>query len=163
VALDAIVLLGCRIGSDAGQWGAARRRADRAAQAWHQGAAPLVVVSGGRRWHGVVEADALCERLLAAQVPRHAIVLERSSMRTRDNACRVARLLQGQGIKHVGLVTCDWHLPRAALAFARAGFDVTGLPATSAPVGRWRRLLRSSREGLSQIVDSLCAGVVWRQ
>ena len=155
VVLDAIVLLGCRIGPGGRPTTAARRRVDRAAQAWRQGGAPLVVVSGGRRWHGVYEADALRDLLVEAGVPPPCIIAERRSRCTRQNARFSAELLAGRGAARVGVVTCDWHLPRALSAFRRLGLEVTGLGAPSPPVGRWRHAVRGGRERMGSVVDRL--------
>src|SRR5262249_32960802 len=115
-ALDALVLLGCRV-APASRSGAAHRRALRAASAYAEGVAPLVVVSGGKRWHGVREADALRESLLRAGVPDSAIVVETRSLTTRQNARFVAELLRRRGLTRAGIVTCDWHLSRAIACF----------------------------------------------
>lgn len=142
---DALVLLGCRV-SEPPLSGAARRRVERAARAYTDGLAEVLVVSGGRRWNGVVEADALAEALVAAGVPREALVLERESQTTHENAVMTARLLRSQARRSVGVVTCDWHLPRALYCFERAGVAATGLGAVSPPLSPVRRLLRALRE-----------------
>src|SRR5260370_33800172 len=46
----------------------------------------LVIASGGRRWGGVVEADVIARELARQGVPVNAIVRERCSLSTRDNA-----------------------------------------------------------------------------
>ena len=158
MTLDAIVLLGCRIGTGGRLHGAARRRADRAAKLWRQGVAPLLVVSGGRLWRGVREADALGEYLLGAGVAKSALVLEKAAGCTRENARGVADLLFARGATHVGVVTCDWHLRRAAAAFRRVGFDVTGFPARSPRASLGTRLLRRGREQLGSMLDRTAFG-----
>src|SRR6185295_11973474 len=77
VALDALVLLGCRVAPGALSPPAARRAA-RAAEAYREGLAPRIVVSGGQCWEGVREADALAEELVRRGVPEAAILLERA-------------------------------------------------------------------------------------
>jgi uncharacterized SAM-binding protein YcdF (DUF218 family) len=145
VRFDALVLLGCRV-SEAPLSGAARRRVERAASAYMEGLAEVLVVSGGRRWNGIVEADALSEALVLAGVPREALVLERESQTTHENAVMTARLLRGKSWRSVGVVTCDWHLPRALYCFERAGLSPTGLGAVSPPLSTGKRLLRALRE-----------------
>jgi uncharacterized SAM-binding protein YcdF (DUF218 family) len=145
VRFDALVILGCRV-SDHPLSGAARRRVERAAQAYAEGLAKRVIVSGGRRWNGVVEADALADALVLAGVPREALVLERESQTTHENAVMTARLLPAGSGRSVGVVTCDWHLPRALYCFERAGLSATGLGAVSPPLPPGRRLLRALRE-----------------
>ena len=154
--LDAIVLLGCRVAPDGPQLGAARRRSERAALAYAEGVSPLVVVSGGKRWGGVAEADALARALVEQGVPRSALVLELHSRTTRGNAYHVERLLRRRGAKRLGLVTCDWHMPRALAVFARRDFELTALPAPSSSAdGFLVRISRRLRERGSTLLDRL--------
>src|SRR6185503_15945362 len=145
VRFDALVILGCRL-SGTPLSGAALRRVERTASAWKEGLAPSVVVSGGRRWNGVAEADALSAALVERGVPRDALVLERESLTTHENAVQTARILLAKNQRAVGVVTCDWHLRRALYCFRRAGFDAVGLGAPSPEVSAGRKLLRTLRE-----------------
>jgi uncharacterized SAM-binding protein YcdF (DUF218 family) len=107
---------------------------------------PCVVVSGGRVSAGVVEADALATELERAGVPRSALLLERASRTTLDNARLTAPLLAEIGAHRIGLVSCDWHLARALWCFRRAGVSVEAVPAPSPPVSALRRGLRGVKE-----------------
>lgn len=127
-----IVVLGCRPGPAGDLVGAARRRVETAAGCFHQlGGQARVVCSGGRAWEGEVEADAFARGLVAAGVPAASISRERCSMSTVENARYAAsvreRLGRGPAIR---LVTCDWHMARAARHFRGAGFEVIPVPAT---------------------------------
>ena len=162
----AIVVLGCRVETSGRLKGASARRAARAARAFLDGIAPLVIASGGVRWEGVTEADALCRELVVSGVPRDSILLERRSRSTRQNARFVAELIaereaSGRGtssLEQLTLVTCDWHMPRALSCFGYVGLRVRGLPASSPGVGLPRRLLRSANEALSGWVDRAALG-----
>jgi cyclophilin family peptidyl-prolyl cis-trans isomerase len=94
----------------------------------------------------VVEADAMREELVRAGVPADAIVRERCSLSTRENARFTAALLRRRGMRRVTVVTCDWHLPRALAAFRRAGLEVEGFAAPSVAVPWRRRVVRWGRE-----------------
>jgi uncharacterized SAM-binding protein YcdF (DUF218 family) len=65
--------------------------------------------------------------------------LEDASTTTWENARDVARILVERGVTRVALVTSAYHMPRASLAFARAGVVFvpapTGFLAEAAP---WR-------------------------
>jgi uncharacterized SAM-binding protein YcdF (DUF218 family) len=145
MALDALVLLGCRV-DVAALPGAAERRVERAAGAFHEGLAKLVVVSGGGRWGEALESEVLGRALAARGVPREALLLEGDSRNTLENARCTARLLLPRGLRKVGLVSCDWHLPRALWVFRRAGFEPEPVPAASPPVAFGPRSLRTLRE-----------------
>lgn len=144
--LDAIVLLGCRIGPGGVPSSTAARRAARAARVWHEGQAPLIVVSGGRLWHGVAETDALARELVRLGVRPDRIVNEWWSLTTAENARHSARLLRELDCVRVGVVTCDWHMPRALSSFRRQGLQVTGLPAQTPPRPLAQRAWRTLRE-----------------
>lgn len=151
VSLDAIVLLGCRVEADGRPSDAGRRRARAAAEAFKGGVAPRIVVCGGRRWHGVSEAEALSAELRRQGVPESAIVPELLSLSTTENARYALRLLGAH--PHVAVVTCDWHLPRALASFQRVGFRAEGIPAPSPSISGTAWLVRSLREAVSAAVD----------
>ncbi len=54
--------------------------------------------------------------------------IEEISHTTQENALFSARILLPEGISSIALVTHFWHMPRAALAFQRAGFRVIPAP-----------------------------------
>lgn len=61
---------------------------------------------------------------------------------TGENAARMAQLLHPAGVRRIALVTDATHMPRAAAAFRRAGFEVlpapTGFPSPQArPLLEW--------------------------
>jgi uncharacterized SAM-binding protein YcdF (DUF218 family) len=112
-------VLGCRPGS-----AAFARRARAARDAFVDLRAPLIVACGGRGWDGRVEADELARMLRDGGVPEEAILRERASLDTHQNATNAARLLASRGVRDVVVVTCSWHVPRATKLFQRAGLRV---------------------------------------
>lgn len=143
----AIVVLGCRVrldGSERLAPGALARRVEMGARTYleRDDARAVVVVSGGRRWGNDVEADAMARELALRGVPAAAIVRERCSFSTRENARFTAELLARRETRRVTLVTCPWHMDRAALLFARAGLAVEPVAAAGAdaawPSRAWR-------------------------
>lgn len=95
--------------------------------------APLrVVVSGGNpQHHGVTEADNYAPDLIALGVPSAAIIRERRSLNTYQNAKYVRELLPVAGNDPIVLVTTAQHMQRAMLYFTRFGFDAQ--PVTPPP------------------------------
>src|SRR5262245_41702249 len=96
VPLDTLVVLGCRV-QDGRLSAAAARRVERAALAYREHAARLVVASGGKRWQGAMEAEVFTSGLVERGVPREQILGETESLTTRGNARGVARLLRERG------------------------------------------------------------------
>jgi uncharacterized SAM-binding protein YcdF (DUF218 family) len=154
VTFDALIVLGCRV-STGPLTHAALRRAERAALAYHEQGAELVIACGGKAWQHVVEAEAFARDLARRGVPEARLLLERESMTTRGNARGTAQLLQGRPHARLGLVTCDWHMPRALRLFQCFGLHATPLPATSPARPLHVVLTRKARESASQLLDSV--------
>ncbi|HVU01004.1 MAG TPA: YdcF family protein [Polyangiaceae bacterium] len=144
---DALVVLGCREG------GAFDRRIDAAARAFEELDPLVVVASGGRRWSGRAEADALAERLIARAVPEERVVRELCSLSTLENAAYTAELLRERGVRRAVIVTCDFHAARALLCFSLMGVDAE-IRTAKTPVPRRGRALR---EWLSRAIDHRAA------
>jgi len=168
-----MVVLGCKLhfGPAGGLLGPAKRRADAAAQAWkadadaHAGLSRglLVIVTGGRMWSGVVEADALEQALVERGVPKEYIVRERCSFHTVDNARFTGDLLARRSIREIVLVTCDWHLARARRIFERHGMQVHEMAAVSPRRSVRRRIWRWGRERVAGWLSAwtmLCVAAV---
>lgn len=154
VPYDALVVLGCRVRSGR-PTPTAQRRVERAARAYWEEGAEVVITAGGKSWDGFRECDVFAAALQERGVPSAALRRERDSLTTRGNAEGVRRLLGHDWVKKLGLVTCDWHMPRALWLFRRAGFDPIPVPATTPP-GPWYAVaIRSLRERGSMVIDSL--------
>ena len=153
----AVVVLGCQIrvrqhGNGVELLGAAGRRARAGAEvSKHEGM--LVVASGGRTWHGLLEADALAGELERLGVSARSIVRERESRNTRENAQRTAELLHREGLRHIVLVTCAWHMPRAASLFRLHGLEVEPFSASAGGATLPRRAYRVVREAVAGRLD----------
>ena len=132
-AAEAIVLLGGGIKPIRGDmvYPDLRDSTDRiwhAARLYHAGKAPLIIVSAGNPWGDrkrQSKADAIRMLLNALGVPDDAIVIEDSSLNTRQNAVFTEKLATARGIERVLLVTSHWHLRRAEAVFRRVGLAVT--------------------------------------
>jgi len=98
-----------------------------AAELYHAGKAPLIVVSGGQVFpQPGLKSEAEYHAMLLERmgVPRDAIVLETQSRNTQENAEFVARLLQQRGLKRILLTTSAIHMPRSMLLFSQTGLEV---------------------------------------
>ena len=105
--------------------------ADPAEVSFNPDGSLLVVASGGKVWQGSRECEVFAEGLVARGVPAAQVLQECESLTTRGNARGVAELLRDKAPRRVGVVTCDWHMPRALQLFRRVGFDPIAVPATS--------------------------------
>ena len=133
--VDAIVLLGCRIGPAGRPMLAATRRAETASRAYRDGVAKVILVSGGRRWGPHAEATALAQELVRQGVPEAAITAELCSLSTHENAIFSAAILRRLGARTAAIVTCWWHVPRALANFRAAGVDAVGIPTDVSDLG----------------------------
>jgi uncharacterized SAM-binding protein YcdF (DUF218 family) len=125
---DAIVVLGCTVLPGGVPSAALGRRVWLGAEAFRHGAADWIVASGGRAWHGEIEAMCIRRALVAAGVPEPAVALEPCSLSTLDNAQCCARLLALRGARSALLATSPWHLPRALRDFRSFGIRAVAPP-----------------------------------
>lgn len=128
---DAIVVLGGALappgrGRPEADLGPAADRIWHAARVFRAGKAPIVVASGGSdpAIAAEPEAQVIAGMLQELGVPPEAIVQERDSRTTYENARFTARLLQGRGVRTILLVTSALHMRRSVVEFQRAGFQV---------------------------------------
>lgn len=111
---DVILALGCHD----------TRVAVHAARLWHEGRAPLLVVSGGRGkvTSGWAETEARVFARVAREhgVPERALVLEETAANTGENITATRRLLDGRGIAvRSGILVAKPYMTRRSLATAR--------------------------------------------
>ena len=132
---EAIVVLGAPLTRDGGLSRVLAERVATAADLFHQGGAPQLVVTGGVT-NGAPrsEASAMAEALVAAGVPEAAILVEDRSLTTAENARYTGELIAA---RRVWLVTHGFHARRAARLFAREGFDPSVWPVPGAARLRW--------------------------
>ena len=150
---DAIVVLGCRIAPSGRPAPPAARRAATAASAFLAGVAPIVVVSGGRRWGPNIEARAMGGALLRAGVPADALVEELCSLSTFENAIFSAAVLRCLGARRAAIVTCPWHMPRALANFREAGVDALPFPTAAVETPLGHRIYLEAHEHVCRWLD----------
>jgi uncharacterized SAM-binding protein YcdF (DUF218 family) len=151
---DALVVLGCRVGPGGRLSEAARRRVERAAEAWAERPA-TVWISGGRRWEGIAEAVAMRDAIVSRGVPAGSVSIELLSLSTRENARYTAARLRAQGITRIRLVTCAWHMDRAVARFTAERLVVEPNPAVSPSPPPAMRVYRPVREAVAGWLEAL--------
>ena len=100
---------------------------------YRAGKAPLILSSGGNnplagQNNPTPEAGWVASLLREWNVPSSAIEIEGRSISTRENAIFSYQALSPRGIRRILLVTSATHMPRAAGAFRKAGFEVIAVP-----------------------------------
>ena len=135
--VQAIVVLGGGVQPEAPEYGQAQSGPAAAMRlrygAWlaRQTGLP-VAFAGGMGW-GASAAQTLSEGEVARHEAQqhHGLSLrwvDAQSRDTAENASLLRPLLQKDGVQRIALVTHAWHMPRAVLAFERAGFTVLAAP-----------------------------------
>jgi hypothetical protein len=95
--------------------------AELAADLYHAGRAPFVVVTGGPQRHprGVSEAEVHQRLLLAAGVPEDAVIVENQSTTTVENVTLSAPLIaQAVGPVRTAIAVVKWYHRRALVTLA---------------------------------------------
>lgn len=125
---DVIVVLG-------GDW---KGRLEHGVELFQRGVAPRLLVTGGR-WvaPGTTESDLLAALARQKGVPRAAILQERTSASTWEDAVRSLPLVCRMGARRVVLVTSSWHSRRARWVFRRV-YGPWGIQVLSSPSAEWR-------------------------
>lgn len=103
-----------------------------AARLYHDGAAPVILVSGGNlafsSARGSTPSDDMLDILALTGVPEDAIWRQDRSQNTHDDAVLSAEMLKEKEITEVILVTSAMHMPRAKALFEKQGITVIPAP-----------------------------------
>ncbi len=147
--VPAIVALGGGVQGSRPGWrngphlSAAADRVWFAAQLYHAGRAPLVILVGGLASDeglGEPEANAMATFIQDLGVPASALLLESRSRNTWENALYTKRLMNEHHIARVLLVTSAMHMPRAMAIFRKQGIAIIPAPTdfeATPPDGPW--------------------------
>ena len=148
-AVAAIITLGGGVNGDRPGWrdgpdlSSAADRVWFAARLYHAGRAPLVILAGGIALDNASpepEADAMATFIEDLGVPASALLLERDSRTTWENAVNANQLLHERHIEKALLVTSALHMPRAMATFSKQGIAIIPAPTdfeAVPPSGSW--------------------------
>jgi uncharacterized SAM-binding protein YcdF (DUF218 family) len=126
---DAIVVLGAGTYLNAPEYGAdtvgggGLARLRYAAKLQRETGKP-VLVTGGKPQGNTLSEAAQMKAVLEDEFHVPVKWTEGESTNTFENAQLSRKILEAQGIRRIYLVTHAWHMPRAAMAFRAAGFEV---------------------------------------
>ncbi|WP_456373527.1 YdcF family protein [Thiolapillus sp.] len=91
---------------------------------YRAGKAPLLLLTGGNAEGYEPEAVSMQRILRAMGVPDNAMLLEKQSRNTRQNAFYSAAILRAHAARRILLVTSASHMQRAKFEFEKKGFAV---------------------------------------
>ncbi len=123
---------------------------------FQRGFAPLLAFSGPmNRQSGRDEAGVRAEMARLFGVSPSALVTEATALTTREEAARMAELLQPRGVSNILLVTNYDHMARSRLLFEKVGFrvqpaPVDGLSEVQKPEARLRLMRQLAQEFLAR-------------
>lgn len=124
---------------------------------------PLLATGGRPEGGELSEAEAM-QAALRRDFGVEVRWIEKESNKTLENARYTARLLKGQGVRRIVLVTHAWHMPRAVGAFEAAGFDVLPAPvsfASSRPLTPLDFVPRADGMKISALALHEWIGMAW--
>jgi uncharacterized SAM-binding protein YcdF (DUF218 family) len=124
----AIVVLGGGMQGDGVLSTSSLRRALYGIILYHRGFAPLLAFSGPASRHSPEEAVVRAEMARLFGVSPAAVLTETTARTTREEAIRMASLLQPLGVYQILLVTSYEHMARSRQLFENAGFTVWPAP-----------------------------------
>ncbi len=102
-----------------------------AAQLFHEGKAPKILLSGGTiGWYSASDGPAQDMAILMQRlgVPAEAMILENTSQNTYENAVNSKIILEELKAQQILLVTSAMHMPRAVKIFQKQGIEVVPAP-----------------------------------
>lgn len=118
---DVAVVLGAKVRVDGTPSVQLTDRLTGGLHAWQRGEARFVMVSGGLGREGHDEARVMAAWLAARSVPRERIIVDSDGWTTWHTAVNTRRVLDERGWSSALVVSSYYHVPRARLAFERAG------------------------------------------
>lgn len=126
---DAIVVLGAAVRADGAPSHALEDRILTGCRLYHEGRAPVVVMSGGPGAGGHHEVDTMRRVAMEHGVPDAAILLDHDGVNTKATAVNVVALARARGWGRILAVSHFYHLPRIKMAVGRRGLRVFTVPA----------------------------------
>lgn len=152
---DCIIVLGARVWPSGRMSNALRYRCETALQAWKDGLAQNIIVTGGRgEDEPAAEAAVMREYFILNHVPEQNVIAEDASTNTIQNLENAREIMRQKGWKTAAVVTNDYHVQRAMWIARDAQVSACGIAAPS-PDRFSSRLFCRFRESLSWILYAL--------
>ena len=126
---DGIVVFGAGVYADGRCSDALADRMRTGVELYHEGRAPMLIVSGGPGMGDVHETEAMRDFAIELGVPVDAIRMDPRGVSTEATVDNTVEMFDELGCRRVLAVSHAYHLPRVKLAYQRAGRDVYTVPA----------------------------------
>jgi vancomycin permeability regulator SanA len=123
---DLVVVPGNTVAPDGSPSPRLRARLDAAVQAYRDGVAPLVMVSGGTGVEGFDEAVSMATYLRGQGVPPEAVVVDSAGVDTAATADHAAAYLHAHGLRTAVVATQFFHVARMRLLLQQRDVVVVG-------------------------------------
>lgn len=120
---DAIIVLGSPADSEGNPTPTQLARVTEGVHEYERGAAPRLILTGGRTSHGFVEAEVMSRTAQAQGVPASSIFQEPNALNTIQNACYADRIMKAHGWRSAEVISGASHLPRAGLIFSHTSLE----------------------------------------
>lgn len=134
-----IIVLGAKVHPDGSMSSSLMQRCDAAMSAWKSGAAPKLILCGGRVGDApCTEAAVMRAYLLEKGMPDGALLLEDQSRNTVENLKFAREIMSQQGFADAAIVTSDYHVQRAIWIARKFSIRACGIPAQSPRKLRYR-------------------------
>lgn len=95
-------------------------RVRQAAELYHRGLAPLVLLSGGEEIEGISIPELQRRQVLAQRIPASALLFEKASTSTGEQSRNLRQILERRGVRRAVIVTSSFHTRRTRLLFRKA-------------------------------------------
>ena len=147
-----IIVLGAKVHPDGSMSKSLMHRCEAAMAAWKDGAAPKLILCGGRVGEAPCSEASVMEAFLMEQgMPADALLLEDKSQNTVENLKNAKEIMAANGFADAAIVTSDYHVQRAIWIARKFAIRACGIPAKS-PQKLQHRLKCLTRECVSWCV-----------
>ena len=110
-------------------------RLDTAYQAWDDGLAPIIIVTGGKQpGDAYTESEASQMYLIDRGVPEDAILLENEGSNSADSLAHAAVIAKANNIHNVLIVSDGFHLFRSRMIAEDNGLSALGIAVQDGPI-----------------------------
>lgn len=127
-----IIVLGAKVHPDGSMSKSLQHRCEAAMAAWEKGAAPKLILCGGRVGEAPCsEASVMAELLTKKGMPADALILEDQSQNTVENLKFAKEIMAANGFSDAAIVTSDYHVQRAIWIARKFSIRACGIAAKS--------------------------------